>query len=159
MYAMNPKDVPVEFPDGRYNHAEERPTRLSKASAQRRPTAGQRFDEAAPVIGAPPVYGPPVVFIASAWLLLVLLVIPPAAFLITLVLVAAVPVALLAALVAPAYLLVRHLHARHVARRRVPASAPDQDQRVRPVPATTEVAGPHGWRPAGAHLVPIASES
>src|SRR5204863_9865100 len=37
-----------------------------------RPTAGERFDETAPLIGAPAIYGPPVIFLLGPWLLLVL---------------------------------------------------------------------------------------
>jgi hypothetical protein len=123
-----------------------------------RPTAGEMFDEAAPVIGAPPIYGPPVIFLLGPWLLLVLLLIPPAAVLITLVLVVAVAGGLLvavSALVASPYLLVRHVLARHAPRRRRVAS---EHRAARPSPAASEVTGPRGWRPvkqpAGAHLVP-----
>jgi hypothetical protein len=118
-----------------------------------RPTAGERFDEAAPLIGTPPIYGPPIIFVLGPWLLLVLLLIPPAAFLITLVLVVAVAAGLLvavSALVASPYLL-----ARHAARRRRGAS---EHHAARPAPAASEVTGPRGWRPveqpADAHLVP-----
>jgi hypothetical protein len=159
MYVMNPQAVALEYPDGRYNRGEERPRRRSSASANL-PTAAQRFDEAAPVIGAPPLYGPPVSFVVGAWVLLVLLIIPPAAFLITLVLVAAVPAALGVVLVAPPYLLVRHLRARRQARRRELASLERTAPRVpsRPVPAVSAPSGPRGWRPAHAHLVPLATK-
>ena len=93
--------------------------------AHARPTAGESFDEAAPLIGAPPIYGPPIIFMLGPWLLLVLLLIPPAAFLITLVLVVAVAAGLLVAvgaLVASPYLLARHMLARHAARPRRVAS-------------------------------------
>jgi hypothetical protein len=123
-----------------------------------RPTAGEMFDEAAPVIGAPHIYGPPVIFLLGPWLLLVLLLIPPAAVLITLVLVVAVAGGLLvavSALVASPYLLVRHVLARHAVRRRRVAS---EHRAARPAPVASEVTGPRGWRPvkqpAGAHLVP-----
>ena len=118
-----------------------------------RATAGETFAEAAPLIGAPPVYGPPIIFVLGPWLLLVLLLIPPAAFLITLVLVVAVAAGLLvavSALVASPYLL-----ARHAARRR--RVAPEHDA-ARPAPAASGVAAPRGLRPvkqpADAHLVP-----
>jgi hypothetical protein len=126
-----------------------------------RPTAAESFDEAAALIGAPLIYGPPIIFVLGPWLLLVLLLIPPAAFLITLVLVAAVAAGLLvavSAVVVSPYLLVRHMFARHAARRRRVAS---QHRPARPAPAASEVAGPRGWRsvkqPAGAHLVPRAT--
>jgi hypothetical protein len=160
MYRMDPKDVPLEFPDGSYNHAEERPWRRSSAVAVR-PTAGQRFDEAAPLVAAPPVYGPPVALILGTWLLLVLLVIPPAALLITLVLVAAAPVVVLVALVAPPYLLVRHLRKRREARQRHRVASADRTAHqapAHPKPVVADVPGPHGWRPVGAHLVPLATK-
>ena len=122
-----------------------------------RPTAGETFDEAAALIGAPPIYGPPIIFVLGPWLFLVLLLIPPAAFLITLVLVVAVAAGLLvavSALVASPYLLVRHMLARHAARRRRVGS---EHRAARPAPAASEVTGPRGWRPvkqpAGTHLV------
>src|SRR3954447_8272948 len=86
-----------------------------------RPTPVETLHETASLIGAPPLYGPPIIFVLGPWLLLVLLLIPPAAFLITLVLVLAVAAGLLVAvgaLVASPYLLVRHMLARHAARRR-----------------------------------------
>src|SRR3954465_6918507 len=123
-----------------------------------RPTAAESFDEAASLIGAPPIYGPPIIFVLGPWLLLVLLLIPPAAFLITLVLVVAAAAGILvavSALVASPYLLVRHMLARHAARRRRVAS---EHRAARPAPAASEVKGPSGWRPVtrpgGAHLVP-----
>jgi len=123
-----------------------------------RPTAGESFDEVAPLIGAPPVYGPPIILVLGPWLLFVLLLIPPAAFLITLALVVAVAAGLLvavSALVASPYLLVRHMLARHAAPRRRVAS---EHHAARPAPAASEVTGPRGWRPvkqpSGAHLVP-----
>src|SRR3954466_1416819 len=75
------------------------------------PTRGERFDETAPLLGAPAVYGPPVIFVLGPWMLLVLLLVPPFALLFTVLLVLAVALVLLAALaavVASPYLLVRH---------------------------------------------------
>jgi hypothetical protein len=76
----------------------------------------ERLGATVPLISAPAFFGPPVIFILGPWLLLVLLLIGPAALLITFVLVAAVAVGLLVALgavIASPYLLVRHLRARH----------------------------------------------
>jgi hypothetical protein len=84
------------------------------------PTLRETLDETAPLIGAHTIYGPPLIFVLGPWLLVGLLVIPPAAFLITLVLVAVVAAGLVVALVGLAslpYLLVRRLRARHAARR------------------------------------------
>jgi hypothetical protein len=106
------------------------------------PTRSEAFDEAAPAIGAPAIYGPPVAFVLGPWLILVLLLIPPAALLITLALVvavaAAVPVAI-AALVASPFLLARHLHARQSADRRQAASTrrPARRPRARLAHVTT----------------------
>jgi hypothetical protein len=79
-----------------------------------RPTWGEVFDERAPIIGAPAFYGPPIIFVLGPWLLLVLLLIGPFALVVTLLLALAVAAGLLAAFVAviaSAYLLIRHLHA------------------------------------------------
>jgi hypothetical protein len=105
----------------------------TRPPAQASPTAGEIFVEAAAVMGAPLIYGPPITFVLGPWLLLVLLLAPPAAFLITLVLVVAVAAVLLVALtalVASPYLLVRHMLARHAARPRRPAS---EHRAARPV--------------------------
>jgi hypothetical protein len=80
-----------------------------------RPTGGDEAEYAATVIGAPAIYGPPVALLFGPWLFLVLLLAPPFAFLVTVMLVVAVAAVLLAAiaavLVSP-YLLMRHLRAR-----------------------------------------------
>jgi len=104
-----------------------------------RPTAVETLHETASLIGAPPIYGPPIIFVLGPWLLLVLLLIPPAAFLITLVLVVAAAAGVLvavSALVASPYLLVRHMLARHAARRRRVAS---EHRAARPRPAASGV--------------------
>ena len=128
-----------------------------------RPTPVETLDETASLIGAPPIYGPPAVFLFVPWLLLVLLLIPWVGFLITLALVVVVAGALLialGALIASPYLLVRHVHALRSAHRREPASAREH-RPVHPAPAVSEVTGPRGWRPvrqpAGAHLVHLAA--
>lgn len=112
-----------------------------------RPTAGDALEGAAQVIGAPPIYGPPILFLIGPWLLLVLLLIPPAALLITLALVVVLAAGLLAAagaLVATPYLLVRHVLARRAARRRRAAS---EHRPARRAPAASRATGPRGWRP------------
>jgi hypothetical protein len=103
-----------------------------------RPTAGESFVEAAPLIAAPPLYGPPIFFVLGPWLFVVLLLIPPAAMLLTLALVVAVAAGLLmavSALVASPYLLVRHMLARHAARQR---PAPSPVRAARPAPRLGE---------------------
>lgn len=86
-----------------------------------RPTWGETLLATAPIVGSPAFFGPPIIFVLGPWLLLVLLLIPPAAFLITLVLVAIATAGLLVALgalVASPYLLVHHLRTRHASQRR-----------------------------------------
>src|SRR5436305_6216307 len=80
-----------------------------------RPTVSELLQRVVPGIFFVPLAGPPVFLLLGPWLLLVLLIIPPAAFLITLVLVLAVAAGVLVALgalIASPYLLVRRLLAR-----------------------------------------------
>jgi hypothetical protein len=80
--------------------------------ASERPTVQELVQRVVPGIFFIPLAGPPVFLLLGPWLLLVLLIIPPAAFLITIVLVLAVGAALLVALcalIASPYLLARHL--------------------------------------------------
>jgi hypothetical protein len=90
-----------------------------RTAATERPTLGDLLQRVVPEIFFIPLAGPPVILLLGPWLVLVLLIIPPAAFLITLVLVFAVAAGLLfalGALIASPYLLVRHLSARHEVR-------------------------------------------
>ena len=99
-------------------------------------TLAELLGATVPLISAPAYFGPPVIFLLGPWLILVLLLIPPAAVLITLVLVALLGVGLLAAigaLIASPYLLVRHLRARHRLTRTAPAVGEEPfKQSVRP---------------------------
>jgi hypothetical protein len=84
----------------------------ARADAPAYPTFGEEADETLPLVGAVPLYGPPVVVLAGSWLLLSLLLAGPFAVLCTFVvlLVAAAAVAgLIGAILAAPYLLVRHL--------------------------------------------------
>jgi len=115
-----------------------------------RPTLGERLGETVPLISAPAFFGPPVVFVLGPWLLLTLLLIPPAALLITMVavfLLGAGILAALGALIASPYLLVRHLRAWHAA--------------ARPASAVSDVAGARGGRPvkqsAGLRLIHLTN--
>jgi hypothetical protein len=117
------------------------------------PTRSDVFDEAASAIGAPPLYGPPVIFLLGPWLLLVLLLIPPAALLLTIGLALIVVAGPAALLVAVPYLLVRRLRVRKEADRRPPASLPAPARRG--VAASSDAKGRRGSRPIGAHLVPL----
>jgi len=90
-------------------------------TTSRQPTRRDIIESVEPLAVAPAFFGPPVVFLLGPWLLLVLLIIPPAAVLITLVLafaVVAVALVALVALLASPYLLVRYLRARHSSSRR-----------------------------------------
>ena len=84
--------------------------------ASRPPTWREVIERFAPLVLAPAYYGPPAVFLIGPWLLLVLLLIPPAALMITfglVLVVAAVALGALAAVLASPYLLVRHLRTHH----------------------------------------------
>jgi hypothetical protein len=92
--------------------------RRQGTAAPRRPTWREAVAEAAPIIGAPAFFGPPISFTLGPWVLLVLLLIGPFALMFTLLVVTAVAAGLLAVLVAviaSPYLLVRHLHAHRMA--------------------------------------------
>ena len=83
-----------------------------RSPASERPTARAMLAETLPLIGAVPVYGPPVVLVAGPWLLFGLMLAGPFAVLFTLVVVlvaAAALVGLVGAILAAPYLLVRHL--------------------------------------------------
>jgi hypothetical protein len=93
-------------------------------AVEERPTGRELVQRVLPGIFFVPLAGPPVFLLLGPWLILVLLIIPPAAFLITLVLVVAVAAGLLfvlGALIASPYLLVRHIQARHEVRVAQPA--------------------------------------
>jgi Flp pilus assembly protein TadB len=92
-----------------------------RSPTPREPTLRQVLEGSAPLLLAPAYFGPPAISILGPWLLLVLLLVGPVALVFTLVLVFLVAVGVLAAVVAllaSPYLLVRHLRARHHARRR-----------------------------------------
>jgi hypothetical protein len=80
--------------------------RHDRPAGDERPTVCELLQRVVPGIFFVPLAGPPVILLLGPWLILVLLIIPPAAFLITLVLV-------LGALIASPYLVVRNLQARH----------------------------------------------
>jgi hypothetical protein len=91
--------------------------RRGSASADR-PTWVEAFDETAPLIRVPAFFGPPVIFVLGTWLLLALLLIGPFALVLTLLLVLAVAaglVAVLAAVIASPYLLIRRLRSHGMA--------------------------------------------
>ena len=88
--------------------------RLRASVSPERSTWGDLFHTTAPLIAAPAFYGPPVIFVLGPWLLLVLLLIGPFAAMVTVVLAMAVAAGLLAVLVAviaSPYLLIRRLRA------------------------------------------------
>ncbi|MFL5862142.1 MAG: hypothetical protein ACJ780_15405 [Solirubrobacteraceae bacterium] len=72
------------------------------------------FAQTEPLIGAAAFFGPPIIYVLGPWLLLVLLLTGPFVLIFTLLLVTAAAACLLAvcvAVIASAYLLIRHLHA------------------------------------------------
>ena len=80
------------------------------------PTLRETLDDVLPVIGVIFVAGPPVVFLAAPWLLLVLMLSGPFALVVAgvaVVLAAVALVAALAAVVAAPFVLARHLHQRY----------------------------------------------
>ena len=98
------------------------------SNARSLPNRRQIIEGVEPLATAPAFFGPPVLFLLSPWLLLVLLLIGPAALLITFVLafvVMAVAVVALAALLASPYLVVHHLRSRHHASQRRLGFVPD----------------------------------
>ena len=87
---------------------------LRGSASSDRPTWGEVFDARTSLIGAPAFYGPPIIFVLGPWLLLVLLLVGPFALVLTILLalgVAAGPLAVLVAVLASPYLLIRHLRA------------------------------------------------
>jgi hypothetical protein len=85
-------------------------------NARSLPNRREIIEGVEPLATAPAFFGPPVVFVLVPWVLLVLLLIGPAALLITLVLafvVLAGALVAVAALLASPYLVVHHLRARH----------------------------------------------
>jgi hypothetical protein len=99
------------------------------------PTPKEILDRILEIVGFVFVAGPPVAFLFVPWLLLVLLLIPPAAVVLTLaavVFVAGALVAAVGAIVASPYLIVRHIQARHEA-----AEAPVEAPAPRLVPVAT----------------------
>lgn len=114
------------------------------------PTPRQVIAGVAPLALAPAYFGPPVISLLGPWLLLVLLLIGPAALLFTLVLAVFVMTAALAAVVAllaSPYLLVRHLRTRYHGPRRVFAflrrsagAAPAAGERAPQAPSGATVA-------------------
>jgi hypothetical protein len=86
--------------------------RNAPSAASADPTFGEMLDETLPLIEVVPVYGPPVVVLVGPWVLLSLLLVGPCALVFTFVLLlvaAAALAALIGAILAAPYLLVRHL--------------------------------------------------
>jgi len=112
-------------------------------STPSRPTAAERFEEVAPVIAYRRA-GPSVFLFVGAWLLFVLLLIPPAAVLITLFALVALPVlavALVGAIVASPVLLVRAVQRHHAERREASARSARAARRAVQTRRPTQQAG------------------
>lgn len=101
------------------SHALPRPTATREiaskqvSAADPRPSWAELLDERAAMLGAPAFFGPPIISVLGPWLLLVFLLIGPLALLITglfVMAVAACLLAVLAAVIASPFLLIRRLH-------------------------------------------------
>jgi hypothetical protein len=103
------------------------PRRSARAPASERRTFGEMLAEIVPLIGFVPAYGPPAVFVLGPWLVLVLILAGPLAWLFALVavviVVATVVATLAAAILGAPYLLVRHLRRHRVSHASVNAPA------------------------------------
>jgi hypothetical protein len=90
------------------------------------PAAGEMLDEVEPLIGALPFYGPPIIFVAGPWILLVLLLAGPFALLVTIAIAVAAAgllIVAVAAVIASPYLLFRHLRSAHALPAKQPMAA------------------------------------
>jgi hypothetical protein len=96
-------------------------------SASERRTFGEVFAELVPLVGAVPGEGPPVIFVAGPWLLLVLMLSGPFAFLVVLVIFMVVAATVLVALAAAILAILRapHLLFRRLRRHRAPQALSD----------------------------------
>jgi hypothetical protein len=92
-----------------------RTTRDARPPHSESPTVREMVNELLPLIDVVAVSGPPVIFVLGPWALLVLVLIGPFLLLISLALAAVVLVVATAAILAPPYLLVRHIR-KHRAR-------------------------------------------
>ena len=142
--------VPIAQPLQCTNKRKTEAPQHDRSPASQPPTWREVIEGLAPLVLAPALFGPPAVFLIGPWLLLVLMLIPPAAVLITIGLVFLVAAAALGALVAllgSPYFLIRHLRTRHPAWPhrfqflRRPASAPQRFSHHPQQPARS------GWSP------------
>jgi hypothetical protein len=111
-------------------------TTRPEASAQ--PDFRERLEELLPLIAFVPVAGPPAILVAGPWVLLALMVAGPVVLILTLVallLAAAALIALIGAILASPYLVVRHVR-RHRAER-APKPAPEHAPSARLIPGGT----------------------
>jgi membrane protein implicated in regulation of membrane protease activity len=109
-----------------------------------RHTAAETFEEIAPVVAVRRGAGPSLFLLVGPWLLLVLLLIPPAAVLISLMLLVALPflaVALVGAVVASPFLLVRAIQRRVAERRESRKRSVRAAARVAPIARPTQQPG------------------
>jgi hypothetical protein len=103
------------------------------------PTVGETLDETLPVVGVVPVHGPAAILVAGPWVLIALLLTGPFALLFTLVALlaaAAAVVALIGAVLAAPFVLVRRVRRHRAAREPMRA------------PATQLVPAASQWRAA-----------
>ena len=143
--------VPITQPLQDTNKRRTQTPQRDRSPVSEPPMWREVIERFAPLVLAPAFFGPPAVFLIGPWLLLVLMLIPPAALLITFGLVFLVAAAALGALVAvlgSPYFLVRHLRSRHFAR-------PHRLPFLRRAAGASQMFGDHpprpvrsGWSPA-----------
>ena len=91
------------------------------------PPLKERLAEVVTLVDVVPVAGPPAIFVLGPWAVLIMFLIGPFLLLVTLALVTLILVAVIAAVLAPAYLLVRHRRKHRAAsasRERISSTAP-----------------------------------
>jgi|SRR5215208_3029847 len=90
------------------------------------PTVGETLDETLPVVGVVPVHGPAAILVAGPWVFIALMLTGPFALLFTLVALLAAGaaiVALIGAILAAPFVLVRHVRRHRAARESMHAPA------------------------------------
>ena len=100
--------------------------RNARPAAFAEPSLSEFVGETDSLLGAVPLYGPPVIVLAAPWLLLSLMLVGPFALMVTIVVAlfaVAVLVGLIGAILAAPYLLVRHLRASRAAHAPLRAAA------------------------------------
>jgi hypothetical protein len=104
----------------------------------------ETLDEILPLVGAVPVAGPPVIPFVGAWALFVLMLTGPFLLLVTLVVAELILVAIVAAVLAPAYFLVRLIR-RHLTRHSEQRAHADRFSARHPIAVSFLPESPDAW--------------